>query len=327
MTRALLFSASALVLLSACNQNSDSPISPSSAVELGLANITASASVGESEGTLEQGAAPAPGDGPTITAAGNATVVNGGTLVVTVGSATPFQTIYVFVRGDALGLAVEANGGIGGFYRINLPSPQTSAPVLLTFPQEVPLREFELLFAAADPAGTVGEYVGLPTTVTIVGTGDVQVTLSWDADSDVDLHVIEPGGEETYYADRTSGTGGSLDLDSNAACRIDGVRNENITWPVGRAPRGRYTVRVDYWDSCNVARTNYTVRINNGGNVQIHRGFFTGPGDQGGLGSGVTVATFERASGPSAITINQAPGGPAQAGATKVREQIPAGRE
>ncbi len=61
-------------------------------------------------------------------------------------------------------------------------------------------------------------------------------------------------------------------------------------------------MRVDYWSNCGVVRTEYTVRINNGGAVQIVSGFFTGAGDQGGAGSGRTVTTFSRASGPTAIT-------------------------
>ena len=70
---------------------------------------------------------------------------------------------------------------------------------------------------------------------------------------------------------------------SNPACAIDGIRNENITWPVGTAPQGTYIVRVDYFSSCGVAETNYTVQVNNGGNTQILSGSFTGPGDSGGL--------------------------------------------
>jgi hypothetical protein len=94
-------------------------------------------------------------------------------------------------------------------------------------------------------------------------------------------------------------------LDSNAGCHLDHVRNENITWPVGRAPRGTYTVRVDYWDSCGVERSNFTVRINVGASSQIVNGFFTGTGDKGDVGSGRTVATFQRESGPAAVPFKR----------------------
>jgi hypothetical protein len=65
-------------------------------------------------------------------------------------------------------------------------------------------------------------------------------------------------------------------------------------------------VRVDYWSSCDVGETNYTVRINNGGNVQIVTGTFTGEGDFGGAGSGVTVATFTRSGGSAATAVHTA---------------------
>ena len=48
-----------------------------------------------------------------------------------------------------------------------------------------------------------------------------------------------------------------------------------------------------------VPATNYTVRINNGGNVQVVSGQLTGGGDQGNLGDGITVATFTRSTGGS----------------------------
>ena len=79
------------------------------------------------------------------------------------------------------------------------------------------------------PTGNVGSFARLSFDVLQVGTGDVQATLAWDADSDVDLHVIDPNGEEVYWANTMVSSGGELDLDSNAGCVIDEVRNENIT--------------------------------------------------------------------------------------------------
>ena len=112
--------------------------------------------------------------------------------------------------------------------------------------------------------------------------------------SDVDLHVVEPSGEELYYAHPVSATGGQLDVDSNAGCGIDGRQIENIRWP-GRAPGGTYTVRVDYWNSCGVGRTNYLVTVTERVTTQTIPDFFTGPGDEGGEGSGVTIGTFVHA--------------------------------
>jgi hypothetical protein len=43
-----------------------------------------------------------------------------------------------------------------------------------------------------------------------VGTGAVQVNVTWDLDVDVDLHVLDPRGEEIYYDHRRSASGGVL---------------------------------------------------------------------------------------------------------------------
>jgi hypothetical protein len=139
----------------------------------------------------------------------------------------------------------------------------------------------------------------------VVGfSGDVQVSVSWDAPTDVDLHVVEPSGTEIYYGNRTSATGGQLDVDSNPACSIDGRQIENIRWPSG-APGGTYTVRVDYWDNCGVARTNFLVTVKNGPSTQTFAGFFTGPGDNGGFGDGRLITTFfHAASAVAAPAVN-----------------------
>jgi len=297
----------ALSLALACSRDSaNSPVAPAPTGSMTITDVATSASTADSPGSLRSSSAPTSNGGPRITVAGNARVINGGTLAVAIDGDAPFSTVYMFVGGRTLGLVGEFGGGIAGHYEIRLPSARSSTSVLLTFPQEIALDRFDLQFAVANAAGAVGPYVTLSTEVTRVGTGDVQVTLSWDKDSDVDLHVVAPGGEEVYYGRRQAPSGGQLDLDSNAGCSIDGVRNENITWPIGRAPRGTYTVRVDYWSACNVAQTNYNVLVNNGGNVQVVTGSFTGNGDRGGAGSGRTVATFERTTGPTAIVVTEA---------------------
>lgn len=302
MTSAVWRALPLVVVMGACQNGS---IAPTSLTTLDLTGFVSAVSVGATEAAARSGAAPVPAGGPTVTVSGNATVINGGTLAVSVAAAQPFQTVYVAVGGRTVGLASESAGGVSGYFEARLPAPQTDAGVLLAFPQTVPVADLDLLFAVADTSGRVGPFERLATRVTAVGTGDVQVTLSWNVDSDVDLHVVDPSGEEIYWAHRRAASGGELDLDSNAGCQIDGVRNENITWPAGRAPRGQYTVRVDYWDSCGASRTEYTVRVNSGGAVRIFNGSFTGPGDQGGPGSGQLITVFERTTGP-VVTVGPA---------------------
>ena len=84
---------------------------------------------------------------------------------------------------------------------------------------------------------------------TEIGTGDVQITLIWSTSSDVDLHVIDPDGEEIYYADPRSSSGGWLDVDIIPDCNDDSQHVENVFWPTGQAPSGRYRVRVHLFSS------------------------------------------------------------------------------
>ena len=232
---------------------------------------------------------------------GNQTVVNGGTVSLDVTADEPFSQVVVTLAGKTQVIITSSDYGLGSYFEVTLPSFQTSAQLLLLFPQVLPTAAFDLFVGVVGDGGVAGPFAATDFRVIQVGTGDVQVTLSWDSDSDLDLQVVDPNGEEVYFANNQVSSGGVLDLDANAGCAISDVRNENITWPVGTAPRGTYTVRVDYWSSCKVAETNYTVLVNNGGNVQVFSGTFTGAGDRGGLGSGVLITTFERTTGPAAV--------------------------
>ncbi len=246
-----------------------------------LANWLTSVSADGRSGSWNTGRVPAVSGGPRIDVTANTTVVNGGT-----------SDVVVQTPGSLRSVIVAEAGSPRGYYEV--PTTGSTATVQLALAQEISVPSLNLTFAGRGESNAVGPYATYDFDVVTVGTGDVQVTLSWNADSDVDLHVVDPNGEEIYYGDRLSSSGGELDLDSNAGCRIDGVRNENITWPAGRAPRGTYTVRVNYWSSCGVQATNYTIRVNNGGESRVFSGTFTGSGGRGGRGAGREIVSFER---------------------------------
>jgi hypothetical protein len=141
--------------------------------------------------------------------------------------------------------------------------------------------------------GRIGPAVPRSFNVRQVGDGQLQVSVSWDTPTDVDLHVVEPTTFEIYYGATLSPSGGVLDLDSNAGCRIDGVNHENIVWP--SPPPGEYTVRVDFYSDCGPPPqgATYTVTINECGKIRTASGSFApGTDDSGGVGSGVEVARF-----------------------------------
>jgi hypothetical protein len=100
----------------------------------------------------------------------------------------------------------------------------------------------------------------------VLGTGDVQATLIWSGDSDMDLHVVEPNGEETYFSSPSSSTGASLDHDDIPGCGANtGDHVENIFWPQGAAPHGEYRAYVNFYHACTDGGTQsvqLTVRVN-----------------------------------------------------------------
>jgi hypothetical protein len=78
--------------------------------------------------------------------------------------------------------------------------------------------------------------------------GDVQLSLSWHNYNDLDLHCIDPAGEEIFFGHRRSArTGGELDIDQNAGLPYNMSPVENIYWPIGGAPPGLYRIFVVYY--------------------------------------------------------------------------------
>lgn len=79
---------------------------------------------------------------------------------------------------------------------------------------------------------------------TCVGEGALRFSLSWDLDTDYDLHVMTPGGVHISYS-QPSAAGGVLDVDDCVAsiCRVaGGTHVENIFFAVAPAS-GVY----EYW--------------------------------------------------------------------------------
>ena len=84
---------------------------------------------------------------------------------------------------------------------------------------------------------------------------DLRVVLSWDTDgTDLDLHVLEPDGEESWYQHRETKSGGSLDVDVT-----DGFGPEIYTQ--ANAQPGEYTVSVDYFSDHGHAQTEVRVDV------------------------------------------------------------------
>jgi len=193
--------------------------------------------------------------------------------------------------------------GEDGYYAVDIPSDDNPLELEIFISQSAIPGDQYFFVAIDDGTGTpehpkLGGFLSIPINILRVGGGDVQVSLNWDTPTDVDLHVIDPAGEEVYWFQRESASGGQLDLDSNAGCNLDNKNNENIFWNTGRAPYGDYTVRVDYWSACNLVSTGfptqYRVTVVLDGRIEsTHDGVFQpDEADAGGADSGVEITSF-----------------------------------
>lgn len=99
--------------------------------------------------------------------------------------------------------------------------------------------------------------------------GEIEIALIWRNTNDLDLHVVDPSGEEIYYRDKRSRSGGWLDVDRNAGCS-DVTREpiEHVRWAEGSAPDGDYAVYVNHYARCaSEDPTAFRVEIKNGSQV------------------------------------------------------------
>ncbi|HEV8123192.1 MAG TPA: hypothetical protein VGP80_03040 [Gemmatimonadales bacterium] len=199
--------------------------------------------------TLVAGSRPADGSGPTITVQGVPTAINGGSLRASVTSPTPFSRVIVSLT------------YFDGYYQLDLPAPVTSVDIVLNMSPNAPQAAMGFVYGAGAQGGPMGPSLTQNINLLRVGSGDVQVSVAWDAPTDVDLHVTDPSGEEIFFAHKNSASGGTLDLDSNPACSIDNINNENVVWPTGSAPSGTYSVDLVYWSACSQPQSNYTVTV------------------------------------------------------------------
>ncbi|RPH92918.1 hypothetical protein EHM69_11685 [candidate division KSB1 bacterium] len=120
--------------------------------------------------------------------------------------------------------------------------------------------------SASDPVGAdTGMCTCIPHPSSPAHTGQVQVTLTWfpndQSGRDMDLHVVEPSGEEISYSHRLSATGGQLDIDNTCVWSESGIA-ENIYWTTN-PPSGQYIVKVHFFpNACGSQgeRQNFGVR-------------------------------------------------------------------
>jgi hypothetical protein len=235
----------AALVMSGC-ANEPEPLAPTTTIADLITGI--SARRGAVQGIVVAGNPSAGTAGPSAAVAGISSVVNGGSSQVTLTGSDQFQRVLVSIL------------GVDGYYDVQLPTGTSVEDLVMNMGTGLNAGSFRLRYVLEGPSG-LGPIAEQTVRVIRVGTGDVQVSVAWTGASDVDLHVYEPSGEEVYFGNLASETGGTLDLDSNPACNIDNKNNENIVWPTNGAPAGEYRVIVVYYDDCGVERSDWVVTV------------------------------------------------------------------
>ena len=137
----------------------------------------------------------------------------------------------------------------------------------------------ELIFRATTRDGKIGPAYAQSMTMDAPQIqGALVISLTWDTEADLDLHVDLPSdgdaGVNEIWSRKPSGLplgtvgatvdagiqSGYLDFDSNSMCVIDGRRAENVIFPTA-APSGRYIVRVDTFSLCAEVTARWRVRV------------------------------------------------------------------
>ena len=195
--------------------------------------------------------------------------------------------------------------------------------VQLAFSPLTPPGAHSLVLRPVAADGTLGPTQVYPLAVarTPPPTGQLVITLEWDTESDMDLHVDVPNpadpttpieiwykaavgvpipgpGEPPVTPDQVAAAG-YLDFDSNAACVIDGRRQENVIFAM-TPPPGVYTVRVDANSLCGQPDAQWQVAATNatGNQLQFAQWEATDADTRGTHGKGSGRLAFQFSIGP-----------------------------
>jgi len=228
------------------------------------------------------------------------------------------------VAGAASAVAIGFPDDVGywivvpGAADLNVPDELTWS-AKASFSSDLAVGAHELAVVAIDGQGRLG----VPTTLSLtvrdrqldVSDTRLVISLRWDTEADLDLHVVVPGdppvivwsGNLNSYTPPPPGdpvdpmgpeTGGVLDYDSNSQCVIDGRREENVVWrgALATPPNGAYAVLVDAFSLCGATTAHWDVDVLVAG-VQ-------GPHAEGTVTDGDTRGDHVASSGIRALDFN-----------------------
>lgn len=97
-------------------------------------------------------------------------------------------------------------------------------------------------------------------------SGDIQISLAWNTEDDLDLHVtVLPINSQINWMNKTGACGGVLDIDMNFHPQLlNNKPIENIFWE--KAPKAEYVVSVHYytsWTRTREVKATVLIKIDN----------------------------------------------------------------
>lgn len=216
-------------------------------------------------GTFVEGSVPSSTEGEPISGVSiNSQALTGGMNFITIQSETEYDMFMVGVKGH------------NGYWEVparNNDNLARSAYFTYMIPMNFGVGfddSFTLQLSAKDVFGNLTPAIEKDIEYVESLWGDLNINLTFSNAKDVDLHLYTPAGEHIYFGNRgayiTDSLSGEntqlwgLDHDSNAACYIDSLNNENIMISSDMVLPGIYTVRVNMWSNCDpTIATNWAI--------------------------------------------------------------------
>jgi hypothetical protein len=201
------------------------------------------------------------------------------------------QSLGGTVSGDSTAVGMRLEGLGTGYWVVPVGAPpDLSNPAVISFGTSAGFSptispgNHNILFVAIGSSGQGGEQYPVPFCFEplIPDNGHIcnpakalpaaVMTLQWDANFDLDLHVVTPGGdnispENIYGMVVDAGPRGAdpniphIDRDSLHNCVPDGFRQEDVIF-LQPPERGTYTIYVDPYASCGQAATRFVFTLN-----------------------------------------------------------------
>lgn len=224
------------------------------------------------DGQFFRGAMPAEEHGPLLKSVTVSPIVHPGSTARTAsGEMDPNAT--------AVALTID---GDKGYWILPAGIPSVAARGFPTFAAEIAFAKSlgigrkTFVARAVDAQGNFGVAFTRPLDVMpdAAPSGHLVITLGWDNQADLDLHVVDPRGVEIWKRNinsyeppppgaspeppNTPHPGGILDFDSNAECIADGRRAESVVYKE-KPPSGHYVVRVDTSSLCGEVSAHWRV--------------------------------------------------------------------